>query len=99
MNVPRLDLPAFSKLRFDNAFVRELPPDPHADNRRRQVHGALYSPVDPTPVAQPKVIAYSQEVAQLLGLSADDIRSDEFAQVFGGNAVLSTMQPYAPNYR
>ena len=50
-------------LRFDNRFVRELPADPEAGPRLRQVHGALFSHVEPTPVAAPRLIAYSREVA------------------------------------
>jgi serine/tyrosine/threonine adenylyltransferase len=85
-------------LRFDNRFVRELPPDPLEGLRRRQVHGALYSRVEPTPVAAPRLIAYSREVAALLGIDAAAIASPRFAQVFGGNALLDGMQPYAANY-
>jgi uncharacterized protein YdiU (UPF0061 family) len=95
--VPRLDA-ALATLRFDNRFVRELPADPQPGNHRRQVHGALYSPVAPTPVARPTLIAHSSEVAALIGLTEANIRSDAFAQVFGGNALLSSMQPYAANY-
>ena len=62
------------------------------------MHGALYSRVEPTPVAAPRLIAYSREVAALLGIDAADIESPEFAQVFGGNALLDGMQPYAANY-
>jgi uncharacterized protein YdiU (UPF0061 family) len=83
---------------FDNAFVRELPADPQPSNHRRQVHGALYSLVDPTPVTAPKLIAYSREMADALGLSQAQLESEEFAQVFGGNALLAGMQPYAANY-
>ncbi len=85
-------------LRFDNAFVRDLPADPDTDPRRRQVHGALFSNVNPTPVAQPRVIAWSREMADTLGISAEEITSPEFAQVFGGNALAEGMQPYAANY-
>jgi uncharacterized protein YdiU (UPF0061 family) len=85
-------------LRFDNSFVRDLPADPVESPQRRQVHGALFSRVRPTPVAAPRLIAYSPEVARLLGISEADIRSDEFARVFGGNALLDGMQPYAANY-
>ncbi|WP_267223833.1 protein adenylyltransferase SelO [Dyella silvae] len=85
-------------LRFDNAFVRDLPGDPEQGSRQRQVAGALYSAVEPTPVAAPQVVAWSQEMADALGLSEGDIRSPEFAQVFGGNALLEGMQPYAANY-
>jgi len=88
----------FRDWKFDNAFVRELPADTQPGNHRRQVHGALYSAVEPTPVAAPKLIAYSREVAALLGLSAAEIETPEFAQVFGGNALVAGMQPFAANY-
>jgi uncharacterized protein YdiU (UPF0061 family) len=85
-------------LHFDNAFVRELPGDPEAGPRLRQVHAALYSKVDPTPVAAPRLIAHSPEVASMLGIGEADVASEEFAQVFGGNALLPGMEPYAANY-
>jgi uncharacterized protein YdiU (UPF0061 family) len=85
-------------LRFDNRFVRELPGDPEAGARLRQVHGALYSPVEPTPVAAPRLLAWSAEVAALLDIPQTDIASPEFAAVFGGNALIEGMQPYAANY-
>src|SRR5689334_7864977 len=85
-------------LRFDNRFVRELPADPEAGPRLRQVHGALFSHVEPTPVIAPRVVAYSREVAAMLGIDEAEIASPEFAQVFGGNALLEEMQPYAANY-
>jgi uncharacterized protein YdiU (UPF0061 family) len=87
-----------SHVRFDNAFVRELPADPQPGNHRRQVHGALFSPVLPTPVAGPKLIAYSAEVAASLGFAKSSIESEQFAPIFGGNALLQGMQPYAANY-
>ena len=85
-------------LRFDNAFVRELPADPEVGPRLRQVHQALYSRVEPTPVAAPRLVAYSREVASMLGIDAADMTSPEFTRVFGGNALLDGMEPYAANY-
>jgi uncharacterized protein YdiU (UPF0061 family) len=85
-------------LSFDNTFVRELPADPVTGPGRRQVHGALYSRVQPTPVAAPRLVAWSREVAEMLDISPADIESPAFAQVFGGNALLDGMQPYAANY-
>ena len=85
-------------LRFDNTFVDRLPGDPEAGPRQRQVHGALYSRVEPTPVAAPRLVAYSPEVASLLDISREEIETPEFARVFGGNALLEGMQPYAANY-
>ncbi|MGN6655935.1 MAG: protein adenylyltransferase SelO [Rhodanobacter sp.] len=84
--------------RFDNAFVRELPADPEQGAGLRQVEGALYSRVDPVPVAAPRVLAHSHEMAARLGFSEADVASAEFAQVFGGNALLEGMQPWAANY-
>jgi len=85
-------------LRFDNTFVRALPADPESGLRLRQVHGALYSRVGPTPVAAPRLVAHSSEVAALLGVDEEDIASPGFAEVFGGNALLDGMEPYAANY-
>ncbi len=85
-------------LRFDNRFVAALPSDPDAGPRPRQVHGALFSRVEPTPVAAPRLIAWSREVAALLGIDDAEIASPQFAQVFGGNALVEGMQPYAANY-
>ncbi|CAM5305476.1 protein adenylyltransferase SelO [Rhodanobacter lindaniclasticus] len=86
------------KLRFDNAFVRDLPGDPERGGRVRQVEGALYSHVDPTPVAAPRVLAHSAEMAATLGFSEADVASPEFARVFGGNALFEGMQPFASSY-
>src|SRR3569623_523595 len=85
-------------LRFDNAFVRELPGDPEQDNRARQVQGALYTRVAPTAVAAPRILAYSLEVAALLDIDAESVATPRFAEIFGGTAVLADMQPYAANY-
>ncbi|HVR81418.1 MAG TPA: YdiU family protein, partial [Luteimonas sp.] len=87
-----------SMLRFDNRFVRELPGDRSHDSGVRQVEGALWSAVTPTPVAAPRVVAYSREMAATLGIEEAEIAAPEFAQVFGGNALLPGMQPYAANY-
>lgn len=86
------------ELRFDNLFVRELPADPVLGRHVRQVHGACYSRVEPTPVRAPALLAWSPEVAALLGLDEADVRSQQFAEVFGGNALLPGMEPYAACY-
>ncbi|RNF83142.1 protein adenylyltransferase SelO [Montanilutibacter psychrotolerans] len=85
-------------LHFDNRFLGELPGDPETGARLRQVHGALWSRVDPTPVAAPRLLAHSAEMASRLGFDAADIASPAFAEVFAGNALLDGMQPFAANY-
>ncbi|MFO7494618.1 MAG: YdiU family protein [Desulfobacterales bacterium] len=83
---------------FDNRFTRELPGDPDTRNTRRQVLGACYSRVKPTPVAAPRLVAHSPEAAQLLDLSEKTCTSSHFAQVFSGNRLLTGMDPYATCY-
>ena len=83
---------------FDNRFVAELPGDPQQGTGVREVRAALYSQVDPTPVAAPRLLAWSRETAALLDLEESDVASPEFAQVFGGNALLEGMRPFAANY-
>ena len=86
------------KLKFDNHFVNELPADPKTGSARRQVHHACYSFVDPTKVADPSLVSYSRETAELLGLSEADCQSDEFLNTFVGNQLQPGMQPYAMCY-
>ncbi len=85
-------------LQFENRFVRQLPGDPDERNQVRQVHGAAWSKVRPTPVTRPSLLASSPEVLGLLGLSPADARTPQFAEVFGGNALLPGMEPYAACY-
>ncbi|HEX2082950.1 MAG TPA: protein adenylyltransferase SelO family protein, partial [Xanthomonadaceae bacterium] len=86
------------QLRFDNALRRELPGDPERGPRVRQVEGALWSEVLPTPVEAPRLLAHSREMAAAIGFGEEDMASPEFAQVFAGNALLPGMQPIATNY-
>lgn len=86
------------KLQFDNSLPRALPRDPETKNRLRQVEGAIWSAVMPTPVSVPRVVVISADMLETLGLSADDATTPEFAQVFSGNALLAGMEPHATNY-
>ncbi len=92
------DLDGLSALRFDNAFLRELPADPETVNARRQVFGACYSRVQPTPVRAPTLLAYSPECAALLDLEARSCLTPELTQVLAGNRLLPGMDPFAMCY-
>ena len=85
-------------LNFDNRFLRELPGDPDARNRIRQVLGACWSPVSPTPVSAPKLLAHSREMAQSLDLDEAALLSPGLIAVLAGNALLPGMSPYATCY-
>ncbi|QSQ26685.1 YdiU family protein [Pyxidicoccus parkwayensis] len=83
---------------FLSRFVENTPGDPLGDLRPRQVHGALWSRVHPTPVSTPRLVAWSPEVARMLGLDEATLQSPEAARVLAGNALWPGMVPYAANY-
>ena len=85
-------------LKFDNRFIAELPGDPESGPRVREVQGALWSAVSPTPVQAPQLLGWSREVAAALGLDVADVTDPAFAQVFAGNTRWPGMEPWAANY-
>jgi uncharacterized protein YdiU (UPF0061 family) len=91
-------MPALQQLQFTNSFQRGLPEDRERGPRRRQVHAACFSSVEPTPVGDPRLVAYSLEAARLIDLSAEDCESPLFLEVFSGNRLLADMHPYAACY-
>ena len=87
-----------TQLEFDNRFLEELPGDSEPDNFVREVRGACYSRVQPTPVRSPTLVAFSPETASLLGIEATDCTSETFLQVLAGNKLLPGMDPFAMCY-
>src|SRR5688500_6634833 len=81
------------RLAFENTFVRDLPGDSVLRNVPRQAPGASYTPVLPTPVAAPKLLAWSDELGAHLG-----IERPASPEVLAGNRVLPGMKPYAARY-
>lgn len=84
-------------LQFDNSFLRELPADAETENYPRQVRAA-YSRVLPQQVPQPRLVAYSREVAEELQLDPAWCETEDFVQVFSGNRLLPGMEPFAMCY-
>ncbi len=91
MSLQSLDLTEFHR-----RFVDGLPGDSEPANFRRQVRGAAYSRVLPTPVSAPKLLAWSEDLAATLGLPL--IPDDSAADVFSGNRLLPGMDPFAMCY-
>ncbi|MCB9879045.1 MAG: YdiU family protein [Planctomycetes bacterium] len=83
---------------FHRRFLDALPGDPRDDTGPRQVPGAAWSRVTPTPVAAPRLLAWSRPLARELGLDDERMRDPETARVLGGNALWPGMAPYAANY-
>ncbi|KAL4433856.1 hypothetical protein ABPG75_000297 [Micractinium tetrahymenae] len=92
-------LATLEALKFDNTFTAELPGDHSESNVPRQVSGALYSWVAPTPTGtEPTTIAASADVARLVGLDPEEARRPEFALIFSGNAPLPQTRSYSQCY-
>jgi uncharacterized protein YdiU (UPF0061 family) len=86
------------KLNIKNNFTESLPADPVLENTRRQVTKACYSFVTPRKTSNPSIIHVSQEMASNLGISEEDLKSQEFLTVFTGNSIIPNTKPYAMCY-
>lgn len=86
------------RFEFDHWYAEDLPGDPDTRVIPRQVEGAAHSPVEPTPTAGPSLVAYSAEIAELLGIDRDAVSSEEFARTFSGNEMVPGMRSFAANY-
>ena len=83
---------------FKHRLLDALPGDARIDTEPRQVHGALWSRVQPTPVSNPRLLAFSRPLARELGLDEALMQDPNTAKVLGGNALWPGMDPYAANY-
>lgn len=101
-------------MKFISTFTDELPGEipkpaslrrdvpitgaPTVSNQSRLVEDACFSYVKPTPVANPKLIAYSAELCEQIGVPEEWIQSPEATLVLAGNQLLEGMNPYAMCY-
>jgi serine/tyrosine/threonine adenylyltransferase len=88
----------FECLEFSNRYMTELPGDTIPDNFVRQVEGAAYSTVSPTPVRTPRLISFIPEMVETLGLPSDAPDHPDFLRILAGNGCTAGMQPFASNY-
>ncbi|KAG2449256.1 hypothetical protein HYH02_006001 [Chlamydomonas schloesseri] len=85
-------------LNTDNLSLRALPVDPVEGGPVRQVEGACFSRVKPTPVNNPQLVVASPEALALLDIPASEISRPDFAQYFSGNKLLPGTDPAAHCY-
>ena len=85
-------------LNLDNLALRTLPIDKEVKNYVRQVQGACFSRVEPTPVENAETVAYSSTAMALLDLTEDELKRDDFAEFFSGNKLLPGAEPAAHCY-
>ena len=86
---------AISEKEFENAFTQTFEGDDSGDRTPRQTPGKLYSKAAPTPVAAPRLLGWSKDLAENLEIqypSKTDI------EILAGNKVTSSMIPYASCY-
>jgi uncharacterized protein YdiU (UPF0061 family) len=82
---------------FENPFVDELRGEVSGNKGSRQVPGYHYSRVTPTPVREPKLLAWSNELGTDLGLARPTERGAAVA-LLAGNILLPGMKPFAARY-
>ncbi|GAB3845995.1 YdiU family protein [Hymenobacter terrigena] len=82
---------------FENPFVDALRGEASGNKGSRQVPGYCYSRVAPTPVHAPHLLAWSDELGELLGLARPAERSATVA-ILAGNLLTPSMKPFAARY-
>ena len=80
---------------FKKEFTETFRGDDSGDLSPRQTPGVLYSTALPTPVKEPRLLAWNHELAEKLGIAAP---SEKDIQILGGNKVTPSMKPYANCY-
>ena len=86
------------KLNIQDRFAVELPADPDTSNTRRQVHEAAFSFVTPRTPSSPRLLHVAGDVAEMIGVSDAEARSDDFLEIFCGGSVPDGANPYAMCY-
>ena len=81
-----------SSLKWVNRFTDQTPGDEEVGGTPRQVPGACWSRVKPTPSPRPILRLWSAEMAEELGTEFGD---DE---ILGGREITEGMDPYAQRY-
>lgn len=79
-------------------FAEVLPADIIESPLSRQVFEACYSYILPKKTSNPSLVAFSDDVANLLGIDSESIQSDDFKNIVTGNYILPNTKPYAMCY-
>jgi uncharacterized protein YdiU (UPF0061 family) len=68
------------------------------DNTYARLPERFYARLDPTPVAQPRLLKLNVKLAELLGLDAEQLASTEGVEILAGNRVAAGSEPLAQAY-
>ena len=83
---------SLESLTWQKKFIDGTPGDPKIGGLPRQVPGACWSRVDPTPTPNPELRLWSREMADDLGVDRSDV------DILSGCRVSGGMAPYAQRY-
>lgn len=81
---------------FKNDFVASFKGDESGDLHPRQTPGVLYSKALPTPVQEPRLLAWSAALGEELGIAKPNDASN--LDILAGNHITPSMYPYAACY-
>jgi uncharacterized protein YdiU (UPF0061 family) len=84
--------------KLSQKWITELPGNTNASRKPQQTPNMLWHHCPPTPVTQPRLIGYFEDVAQAIGLTHNDMQSDFIRDWLAGNADLPGAIPYASCY-
>lgn len=90
--------PTLETLNFQNYALKSLPVDESNEKSPRQVTGACFSRVNPTPVVNPGLVCASLPALELLDITEDQVKRPEFVEYFSGNKILPGSEPAAHCY-
>ncbi|WP_255345417.1 protein adenylyltransferase SelO family protein [Pontibacter sp. BAB1700] len=81
---------------YKKEFVEAFPGDDSGKLTPRQTPGVLYSKAKPTPVEKVTLLAWSDALAEELGIAKPTEQQE--IDILGGNRVTDSMYPYAACY-
>src|SRR5690606_23306321 len=90
-----LTMKSLSTKTYKNNFTSDFPGDESGNLSPRQTPGVFYSKTVPTPVSQPKLLAWTEDLAEEMGIEKPN---QEDLNILAGNKVTDSMYPYAANY-
>jgi uncharacterized protein YdiU (UPF0061 family) len=70
----------------------------HLEHSYATLPALFHAPVAPTPVREPRLVAFNRPLAAALGLDADALDGPDGAAIFAGNVLPAGAQPIAQAY-
>jgi uncharacterized protein YdiU (UPF0061 family) len=89
-------MPSIQSPHYTADFIQAFPGDASGNRSPRQTPGLLWTATLPTPVADPTLLAWNENLARTLGI--DRPQTPDALAVFSGNGLAAGMEPYASCY-